>query len=294
MIREKWHVEHTAKKLGVLYTSHLSGVVRRAMGALEAGEMVRNLTRLSTILAIDITHGVQKSDRHWLHANRSIQQGKMILHVFHGLATQWAGVPITTVLVKATQMHHVTALDTAEWFRGLEQRFVANGAVALQLLGDAAVFLVVQGDASVAAHTVTIVNAQAQSETACIAIGAVKNRTRTIVVQVANATKIARERLVRRGTIGVDATVTRWLQGGTNHAKHFRHGVAIQRLVFAHGQLSLMVTTQPASIQFSRLGVTQFTGTRVVRASKDGPGHPVVVGRCQLTGRKGRDRSIGR
>lgn len=62
-----------------------------------------------------------------------------------------------------------------------------------------------------------------------------KDRPRTVVVQVTNATKVARKGLVRRLAVGIDAAVAGGLDGCTLHAHDFGHCVAIQGFVFPHG-----------------------------------------------------------
>ena len=112
---------------------------------------------------------------------------------------------------------------------------MANRTVALKFLRDASVLLVVQRHASVTAHAVAIVNTQPVPKTAGVAIRTVKDRTGTVVVQVTNPAKIARERFVRRITIWIDTAIVGRLKRCAHHTEHFGYCVSIEGFIFPHG-----------------------------------------------------------
>lgn len=78
-------------------------------------------------------------------------------------------------------------------------------------------FVILQGNACVATHTVTKVDTKAQPHAAGVAVGAMENWTRAIVIQVANSAKILGKWFSIGFAVGVDASIFRGLQSIAFH-----------------------------------------------------------------------------
>lgn len=88
----------------ILHSSKFTGVVGTTvvMVALEAHEVIRNLTSLVAILAVVVAYGMLIRSRHGLHTHRSVQHRKVLLHIFDALFAKRARVrPTTPVHAKA-------------------------------------------------------------------------------------------------------------------------------------------------------------------------------------------------
>jgi hypothetical protein len=78
-------------------------------------------------------------------------------------------------------------------------------------LGDAAVVVIRQRNAGVASHTVPEVNPEPETRPASVAVGTVKNRTGSVVVEMAYPTKVLGKGLSPRLTPRIDASIVRGL-----------------------------------------------------------------------------------
>lgn len=224
------------------------------MLAFQADEMVANIAHLTAILAVDIACRSRIRRWHGLHPHGRIQQRKVLLHVLRALLAQRAGVAVPPhILREAAEVHDMSAPEAAEGLRALEHGLVTDGTISLQPLGDAVV-LVLHGDASVAPHAVTIIDAQAFSRSTDIAKWAMVNRlVGRVVMEVTNLARVPRERLPRRVAVGVDARFACGLQRAALHAKYLRHLVPVQRRVLIlGGHLAILFAAKAAGVQPSR------------------------------------------
>jgi hypothetical protein len=116
-----------------------------------------------------------------------------------------------SIFGKAREMHHVPAFQTTQRIRRLKQAFMTNRTASLQFLRDAVVVSVGKRNASIAPHTMAKVNAKAKAKSTCIAIRAMKDGARSIIIQMANATKVFGKGLASRFTVRIDASIFGWL-----------------------------------------------------------------------------------
>ena len=256
--------------------------------------MVRRATRDAAVLAVHVAKSRKVGLRHGLHAHRRVQQGKVVVHVFHGSHTQGTSVGVApSILGKARQVHYVPTLQTSERFGRLEQTFVTNRAAPLQFLGDAVMIVVGKRDAGVTAHAVSKINSQSQPESARVTVGTVEDGTRPVVVKMTDATKVLGERLAPGFAVRIDAAVFRRLQRVALHAHDFGDRVAIERLVRVfHGHFPLLFAAETTGVETTRLWVSQFARASVVWTTQNGSRCSVVVGGSKFGRRKERQRLL--
>ena len=164
----------------------------------QADEVVAYIAHLGTVLAVNVARGGGVGGGHRLHSHRRVQESEVFAHVLRALLAQRAGVAVPTyVHGEAAEVHDVSALESTQGFRALEHGLVADGAIALESLGDAVV-IVLQRYASITAHAVTVVNAQTLARSTYVAEWAVVyGFVGRVVVEVAYFAGVAREGFTR-------------------------------------------------------------------------------------------------
>jgi hypothetical protein len=233
-----------------------SGVIATALKAFQTDEMVFNVAHLTAILAINIACGFGIGQGHGLHSHGGIEKCEVFAHVIGALLTERTRIRLAShVHRKTAEVHDVSAFQSSERFRALEHCLVTDGTIPLQPLRDA-MMIVLDGNASVAAHAVIVVDAQSLAGPTNVAERAViYGFARGVVVEVANVARVPREGLPPRMTYGVDAFIARGLQGAANHAEYFSNLVSVQRRVFVH--LASLLAAEPARVQPARCWVAE-------------------------------------
>jgi hypothetical protein len=84
-----------------------------------------------------------------------------------------------------------------------------------------------QRNTCIASHAMAKINAQTQTHPTSVAIWAMKNRPRSIVVQVADATEVLRKDLALRFTTWIETSIFHWLQGIALHTHDFLYSISV-------------------------------------------------------------------
>ena len=91
--------------------------------------------------------------------------------------------------------------------------------------------MVIQRDTGVTSHTMSKVDTEPHPHPTGIAVRAMENRTRPVIVKVANLAVVFGKRFSLRFTARIDAPIIGRLQGIALHAHDFCNGISIQWLV---------------------------------------------------------------
>lgn len=140
------------------------------MRAFTSYEVIRGLACFITILTVNITHCRRVSGWHGLHPHSSIEQSKVLSHVFNTLlAKRTCKVLPSHIHAKASHVHHMATLETTKRLCRFKHAVVTNRAGSLQLLRHTTVFIVRQRHTGIASHTVPIIDAKAKAQSTNIA-----------------------------------------------------------------------------------------------------------------------------
>ena len=148
-------------------------------------------------------------------------------------------------------------------------------------------FVILQGNTRIAAHTVAKVDAKPQPHPAGVAIGTMKNGARAVVVQVANIAKVFGKWFSIGFAVWIDAPIFCGLQGIAFHAHDFCDGISIEWFVLVFGwHFPFLFATQSTRVQTTRNRMSQFTRPGVVWTPQHGPRGTIMISGCKLTGGK--------
>jgi hypothetical protein len=150
-------------------------------------------------------------------------------------------------------MHDMPAIQSTQGLCAFEHGIMTDGAVTLQSLWDAMMMVVFQRHTCIAAHTVTVIDAQALTGSTYIAEWAVVDGfVGCVIVEIANVAVVPREGLPRRLALRIHTFITSGLQCAAPHAQDLLHFIPVQLSVFVFvGHLTSLLTTEPTCVESS-------------------------------------------
>lgn len=145
------------------------------------------------------------------------------------------------------------AIQPTKRFCAFEHGIMTDGAVSLQPLWNTVMIIVFQRHTSIAAHAMTIIDAQALSGSTHIAKWAVVDGfVGCVIIEVADVAVVPREGLPHGLAFRIHTFITSGLQCAASHAQDLLHFIPVQLRVFIFvGHLTSLLTTEPTCVEAS-------------------------------------------